>query len=72
MYWSQLLRTSRIRHKPSYTKYVNYCVDKGFLEVYHVPLRGHGSRFERNMTKQRYFKYYRITDRGRKFLDLVQ
>jgi len=70
-YLAEIQRNSRICMKGTTTKYVKYCSDKGFFDSYFIPRRGHGSRFEKNKTKNKYYRYYRITDKGSKFLEIL-
>jgi len=70
-YFTQVLNQSRIKFKKSFLKYLNYCKEKDLVESYQTTItasRGRG----RGITKHGHVTFYHITDKGRKFLELVQ
>ena len=71
MYNNQLFRNCDIKYKPSFGKYLNYCAANGFVCSYQVPIRGnHVSKFEKQIRMCKYYKYYKLTDKGRTFLEM--
>lgn len=70
-YASQIYIISKIRFKASRLKYMKYCCERKFLEKYSVPRTGYEPKFEKNKTDKKYYVYYKITDKGRQFLELV-
>lgn len=72
LYLAQINKASKISMPNSIAKYTKYCLDKGFFSTYLVLRNGHGSRREKNKTINRYHKHYKITDKGRMFLEMIQ
>jgi len=72
LYLTKIHRRSKISMRKSIAKYVKYCVDNGFFSTYLVPRNGHGSIKEKSKSLSRYLKHYKITVKGRTFLEMVQ
>lgn len=67
LYFTQILKKSRTKYKPSFLKYLHYCETKGFIESYKKSSQLKLGRFrgeQRNAT----LSYYQITKKGRTLL----
>ena len=69
-YQAEILRQSKICMKKVGIQYVKFCEDNGFFSSYLVPRKGHGSKLEKNQSINRYYKHFRLTDKGHQFLDM--
>jgi len=71
LYYTQILKKSRIKHKASFRKYLDYCESKGFILSFKKDKQILCGRFRgehRNMN----LRFYEITPKGKAFLEAVK
>ena len=66
LFYTEIYHKSNIRFKKSFIKYLNYCKEKGFI----IGTPGINQRASRGQNQK--VVYYTITEKGLKFLELVQ
>jgi len=72
IYFSQITMASKIRFKKSIQKYLRYCVDKELSDTFWKPYREGIHESKRHPKRTEFYHYYKITDKGIQFLELVK
>lgn len=72
LYFSELKKSSKIKFKQSFLKYLRFCYEKGFLKKKegYIIKESHGEF--RTYEQGHEIVYYSITSKGKRFLELVK
>jgi predicted transcriptional regulator len=71
LYYTQILKKSRIKHKASFRKYLDYCESKGFILSFLKERQILVGRFRGEHRKMN-LRFYEITTKGKSFMEAVK
>lgn len=72
LYFTQVMKQSKITYKKSFLNYLRFCKEHGFVCTYTEPTHHYIDRYRGRHRGEKGYTFYKITDKGRLFLEMVK